>query len=78
MATFIFVIKKLTLNEEQITLIRMYKAFLIPVDSYVEEYQQGFKFYFEESVNVNNIIDFFSGYKIYTIDKDFFEEEWYY
>lgn len=78
MAELKFIIKKQALTETQITLIRMYKAFLIPPESYVEEYQQGFKFYYVNNTNVNNIIEFFRGYGIYTISQEFFNEEWTY
>jgi len=78
MAVFRFAIKKQALVDDQITLIRMYKTFLIPEDSYVEEYNHGFKFYFDELLNINNIIEFFKGYNINVIFAEFFEEEWYY
>ena len=78
MAAFKFAIKKESLSVEQISLIRIYKTFWIPPSSYVEEYQLGFKFYIDESANVDNIIDGFVSQEIYPIIADFFKEEWYY
>jgi len=73
-----FVIKKQLLDESQINLIRMYKTFLVPINSYVEEYTAGFKFYIDPNTNVENIVLFFKGFGIYVIYADFFDEIWEY